>query len=242
MQTYDELVEKYEQKLTTDDCYTPPDVYDVVRDWAVQEFDLAGRPVVRPFWPGGNYETYDYPDGCVVIDNPPFSILTKIRKFYDSHSIDYFLFAPHLTLFDCGGNAIIVGFVLVYKNGAKIPTSFITSLGGNLIATAPELYAAMNEAQPSVSRAVTKREWPEHLLAAGMLNRFSRNGNRFTVKPNEAVFVRTVGGQRVFGSGYLLNSEKAAELQNLPSKTKTHTVELTAEEIALIAALDKAAP
>lgn len=32
---YTEFVDKFKPKLTTDDCYTPPLVYDAVRDWAV---------------------------------------------------------------------------------------------------------------------------------------------------------------------------------------------------------------
>ena len=31
---YDGFVEKFKPKKTTDDCYTPPDVYDCVSDWA----------------------------------------------------------------------------------------------------------------------------------------------------------------------------------------------------------------
>lgn len=46
---------------------------------------MGGRTIVRPFWPGGDYEDFDYPTGCVVIDNPPFSILSKIVRFYEDH-------------------------------------------------------------------------------------------------------------------------------------------------------------
>ena len=76
--TYDELVEKFKPKKTTDDCMTPPQVYDVVRDWACREYNINPERIVRPFWPGGDYENFDYPDGCVVLDNPPFSIISKI--------------------------------------------------------------------------------------------------------------------------------------------------------------------
>ena len=68
--TYDELFEKFKPKKTTDDCMTPPQVYDVVRDWACREYNINPERIVRPFWPGGDYENFDYPDGCVVLDNP----------------------------------------------------------------------------------------------------------------------------------------------------------------------------
>ena len=55
---YKAFVEKFKPKKTTDDCYTPENVYEAVRDWAVQEYGLEGREIVRPFWPGGDYERY----------------------------------------------------------------------------------------------------------------------------------------------------------------------------------------
>lgn len=54
---YDGFVEKFKPKKTTDDV-----------------------PIVRPFYPGGDYENYDYPEGCVVVDNPPFSIFAKSQS------------------------------------------------------------------------------------------------------------------------------------------------------------------
>ena len=51
--TYEEFVEKFKPKKTTDDCYTPPAVYEAVKDWAVKEYDIEGKEIVRPFYPGG---------------------------------------------------------------------------------------------------------------------------------------------------------------------------------------------
>lgn len=39
-ETYEEFVEKFKPKLTTDDCYTPPIVYDAVADWVASEYNL----------------------------------------------------------------------------------------------------------------------------------------------------------------------------------------------------------
>ena len=38
--------------------------------------------VVRPFWRGGDYEAFEYLEGCVVVDNLPFSIHARIQDFY----------------------------------------------------------------------------------------------------------------------------------------------------------------
>lgn len=51
--TYEEFLEKFKPKKTTDDCYTPPLVYDAVKDWACAEYDIDPEKIVRPFWPGG---------------------------------------------------------------------------------------------------------------------------------------------------------------------------------------------
>ena len=74
---YEEFVNKFKPKKTTDDCYTPDVIYDAVRDWAVREYSLSGARIIRPFWPGGDYQSEDYSGDCVVIDNPPFSILSS---------------------------------------------------------------------------------------------------------------------------------------------------------------------
>lgn len=52
--SYEDFVDKFKPKKTTDDCYTPPIVYDAVLDWARHHLDIVGRPVVRPFlsWRG----------------------------------------------------------------------------------------------------------------------------------------------------------------------------------------------
>ena len=88
---YDGFVEKFKPKKTTDDCYTPPAVYDAVLQYVRETYHIADDvPIVRPFYPGGDYENYDYPEGCVVVDNPPFSIFAKILDFYQAREIRFF--------------------------------------------------------------------------------------------------------------------------------------------------------
>lgn len=91
---YDAFVEKFKPKKTTDDCYTPPLVYDAVREWACREYGIDKSSIVRPFYPGGDYERFEYPKGCCVLDNPPFSILSRICEFYLDREIDFFSIRP----------------------------------------------------------------------------------------------------------------------------------------------------
>ena len=95
---YKAFVDKFKPKKTTDDCYTPENIYDAVCGWVEMEYGVSRDRFVRPFWPGGDYQRFEYPEGCIVVDNPPFSIITQIKNFYTSRGIDFFLFAPSLTL------------------------------------------------------------------------------------------------------------------------------------------------
>lgn len=102
---YQAFVDKFKPKKTTDDCYTPEPVYKAVLDWVVNEYGIDPNNIVRPFWPGGDYLREEYPEGCTVVDNPPFSIVTKICRDYMAAGVKFFLFAPYLTNFggDVGG-------------------------------------------------------------------------------------------------------------------------------------------
>ena len=91
-ETYDMFVDKFKPKLTTDDCYTPEPVYNVVRDYVCRRFGVNPETIVRPFYPGGDYEEFDYKPDSFVLDNPPFSILVQILKFYTERHIRFFLF------------------------------------------------------------------------------------------------------------------------------------------------------
>ena len=64
---YDAFVEKFKPKKTTDDCYTPPLVYEAVKDWACETYGIDPDTILRPFYPGGDYEHAEYPPGCVVL-------------------------------------------------------------------------------------------------------------------------------------------------------------------------------
>ncbi len=40
--TYEEFIDKFKLKKTTDDCYTPNAIYKAVKDWAIKEMDWGG--------------------------------------------------------------------------------------------------------------------------------------------------------------------------------------------------------
>lgn len=42
-ESYEEFVDKFKAKKTTDDCYTPEIVYNAVKEWAIKEMGWEGR-------------------------------------------------------------------------------------------------------------------------------------------------------------------------------------------------------
>lgn len=219
---YRAFVEKFNPKKTTDDCYTPENVYAAVRDWAVLEYGLDGREIVRPFWPGGDYEHFDYPEHCVVIDNPPFSILSAICRFYDARGIDYFLFAPSLTLFGINSgqcNYVLADAVITYQNGAIVRTGFVTNLGDYRVTLSGMLHSivkAANEENTKQGNQPPIYAYPHNVVNAAQLQKIVDRGVDLRIRPEDATFVRAMDAQRaegknIYGSGFLLSTRAAAE-------------------------------
>ncbi len=217
---YEGFLDKFVPKKTTDDCYTPANVYEAVKAWAVAEYGLEGREIVRPFWPGKDYEMAEYPAGCVVIDNPPFSILSKIVRWFNAQKIDYFLFAPYLTNFSTGElcNHIIAPCSVRYANGAEIPTSFVTNLGECIIRTAPSLMEAIAAANAEnldeKPRVLPKYRYPAEVITSAAVGQLCSHGYEFSVRRDECVHIRSLdaqGDRTLFGAGFLMSAAKAAE-------------------------------
>ena len=212
--SYGEFTDKFKVKLTTDDCYTPEPVYNAVKDWTVKHYGLEGREIVRPFWPGGDFECFEYPDNCVVIDNPPFSLYDKILKFYTENGIDFLLFGPSLTLFkkyDCC--YIVTNETITYANGAKVSTSFATNLDKDYrILCDIELKDAIRSAEKSQRNKKEDLpiiEYPANIVTSAILGKTSRVD--FKVRKDEAAWCPKVNGERLFGGGFILADRAAAD-------------------------------
>ena len=223
---YGEFTEKFKPKLTTDDCYTPVEVYEAVLGWLREKVDLSGANIVRPFWPGGDYEAYDYKEDDVVVDNPPFSILAGILRFYQGRGIRFFLFGPQLTLFSSSSSSLTYipcACAVEYANGAKVNTGFISNLFGDVLAmSAPDLRKRIKEAQEKArdeaSASMPKYEYPPEVLTSSMLGYLSTHGVEFKVMRDEvspvllsALASQSAVGKGIYGKGWLISEKKAAE-------------------------------
>ena len=193
-----------------------------VTQWVVKEYELYEREIVRPFWPGADYQKMDYSDNCVVIDNPPFSILSEICKFFGERKIAYFMFVPSLTLFSTNRgkeNYIVTGTTITYENGAKVSTSFVTNLGNDKIFVAPELKKIIDDANAQNTKSeinLEKYEYPINVISAALLEKLAKYRQELRIKKEDCYFIRALDEQRkskksIFGAGFLLSERAEAE-------------------------------
>lgn len=223
---YEGFVEKFKPKKTTDDCYTPPLVYDAVLRWVKVRYQIDDATrVIRPFYPGGDYQNEDYSGDCIVVDNPPFSMLAKILRWYQEQGVRFFLFAPHLTLFSPMGidglTAILTDATIIYDNGANVKTSFINNLSPEyVIEVAGTLRKALDDAieQGKTPNTLPKYEYPPEVLLSSSkaLCDMAKAGFTWQIKRSEAFRVMAIDAQRakgkaLFGSGYLISERLAQE-------------------------------
>lgn len=222
---YEDFVEKFKPKPTTDDCYTPAPIYDAIACWVANRYGLDRANFVRPFYPGGDYERFEYPVGCVVVDNPPFSIIKQITDFYIDEGILFFLFTPALVLVNRNRSdmtRIAARADITYENGAKVPTNFATNLepGGVILMTAPDLHAlveAVNaKTKEAAKRELPKYEYPDEVLTMAKAEWLAMHGMEYVVHADDCVTISAMDAQRaskksVFGGGYLLSERAAAE-------------------------------
>ena len=253
---YDAFVERFVPKKTTDDCYTPQPVYDAILRYVGKLTPLEGREVVRPFWPGGDYKSQDYPENCIVVDNPPFSILTEIIRFYCKRGISFFLFAPSLTLFtarDCDVTYVVTGCTITYENGAKVRTGFIHNLPCDLrIDCSVELTKEINDAQNEPNKSKRGFIYPDNLVTSAILQKLVAHSTPLQIRKADCVAITSIdsakGGRSrdIFGGGFLLSeraaAERAAAERAAAERAAAERIQLSVRERRLIKSLNAQKP
>ena len=251
---YQEFLEKFKLKKTTDDCYTPAPVYDAVVRYVEETYELSRENFVRPFYPGGDYQREKYPEGCVVVDNPPFSIMSKILRFYDSKGIKFFLFAPTLTLFSSSSSAgtctaLPCTLAVIYENGASVNTSFLTNLEPRSIRfrSAPKLQAMVQEGIDEFTKTLKKQlpkySYPPHIITSSWVGALSRLGIEFSVPVAESEGIsgldsQKTAGKAIYGKGYIVSDAVKAEREKA-EREKAERWTLSDRELAIIQRLNQ---
>ena len=214
-ETYDEFVNKFKPKLTTDDCYTPPKIYSVILDWVKKYYGVNER-IIRPFNPSDNYKNYDY-SNAVVVDNPPFSILAEIIDYYLDNNVKFFLFAPGLTCFNyLAKNRKIcilpIDVSIKYENGARVCTGFVTNLENNAININSELYKLIKNCHEDKSQRKINHSYD--YICVDNCNKLAKRGIDFKIKSFKE-YVRKKDNYRIFGGGLLLHEYDREKFKNI---------------------------
>ena len=250
---YQEFLEKFKLKKTTDDCYTPDLVYDAVADWVATNYGVKRDAFVRPFYPNGDYKKEKYPSGCVVVDNPPFSILSEILKYYKEHGVLFFLFAPHLTLFSSSSSssstALVTGVTITYENGANVNTSFLTNLEPTNIRarSCPSLYSEVKAANDAnlkqMRRELPKYSYDLHIVTSASISPYSHLGIDFVMPVEETEAISQLDAQKpsgktIYGKGYIISERLFAEREKA-EREKAERWELSEREKEIVKKLSK---
>ena len=251
---YTAFVDKFKPAKTTDDCYTPQCVYDALAEWVEATYGYPRERFVRPFWPGGDYRAHEYPEGCAVVDNPPFSILSQIMAFYNAKGVPFFLFGPTLTLI---GNlrgekkeklcVLLVGNGITYENGAVVNTSYVTNMDKEYaLRIEPALRHVLEEVNKQNVKK-DKKELPKYIyppeIISGAAYQLAKYGQTLRIPKDECAFIATMDEQRNFGKsifgGGLILSERAAAERAAAERALAAKWELSDREKRIIASLSK---
>ncbi len=158
-----------------------------------------------------------------MVDNPPFSILSEIIDFYNAQNIDYFLFAPGLTLFTYGErcNLVVADGKIIYENGANVNTSFVTNMGNFKILVSPGLHSAIDRALNVRKKpALAQYDYPPNVISAARLNKYIKAGIEIRISESECRFIRSLDSQKkagksIFGAGFLISTRAANRITDI---------------------------
>ena len=247
---YQAFVDKFKEAKTTDDCYTPPEIYDAIADWVAAEYGYRRDRFLRPFKPGGNYQAEEYPEGCAVVDNPPFSILASIVDWYLARNIPFFLFGPTLTIIGLLKKParkercciILIGNQIMYENGAVVQTSYVTNKDEYNLRIEGGLRERMEAINDRLKKAKTatlpKYAYPMNVIT-GKDYRLAKYGQTFRLRREECVVIPEMDAQRrvgkqIFGAGFLISDRAAAERAELEKKADAEASKEKEKEAAVV--------
>lgn len=181
---------------------------------------------------------------CVVIDNPPFSIVSQIVRFYLKRGIKFFLFAPHLTLFsaDLDCTRIVCGAAIVYENGAKVNTSFLSNMFGEAgVIGDPVLYEGIDAICSAPKAELPKYKYPDCVLTVSDVAYIVKNKGEIKIDKREMVHhsaldIQKKHGKSIYGSGFLISYTAAERVTAERAAVKKEAIvwELSEREMRIV--------
>ena len=226
---------------TTDDCFTPRDVYEAVVKYVGTVYDMTDKVILRPFFPGGDYVNADYPENGVVIDNPPFSMFTKIVAFYSTYKIPFFLFGPGMTITSACRycTAVFVDNNIIWENGAVVRVDFASNLYGDLIATtAPTLRQMLADCPSQRKPGLPQFNYPAEVVRVSDFHVMCCGDVDYSLRRSEVHQTKKLDGKdNMFGEFFLVSTNKGQEKEAARLKAQ-ETARLKAQEAARLKAQD----
>lgn len=193
-------------RATKDEIYTDEDEYNDLTEFFKQYYPEAFKhPIIRPFYPGGDYtDLTQYPAGCLVFDNPPFSIESKIVKFYNEHNIKFLLFAPGNSLYNMRHNISVWNGCTIHYDATAFFTQFVTNLdeeptlhiSGSLCDFMKDRFNSRHPMKKTVRDRI-----PDGMYYCANIQQLARAGENKTIrmKKDNYKFYTWLGDTRVFG-------------------------------------------
>lgn len=190
--------------------------------------------------PKDKHENENY-DGKVVVDNPPFSIMSKIVNFYIENNVKFFIFAPAMTSIGLtrkhfGKSTIIpLSENIVYQNGAVVPTSFITNLFNDdtIVYFDPSfkknLKDAVEQTNNKAVHHVPHYEYPVNVIRATDIVKAGRASSKpIIIKSKSSYHIMKLDCQKkyhkqIFGDGLLVDDKTADKINKLKQVKDTKT-------------------
>lgn len=186
-----------------------------------------------------------------MVDNPPFSIISQIAKWYADRDVKFFMFCQGTTAFSSayqsGCCVICTGTKITYDNGVRVDTSFLTNLEPGVQAmSAPDLYDKImtaNSAGKRRSAPKSKHKYPANVITSTILEKLSNSGISFQIRKRDSCFVRALDAQRkfgkaIYGAGFLISDKAAAEKAISEKEEAVLQWELNDREREIIRSLD----
>lgn len=222
---------------TTDDTFTPPKVYQAVIDWLTMEGKTQGRRILRPFYPGGDFEAIDYQPGDFVVDNPPFSQMSRIVRFYQEHKIDFFLFYDRrysLSYLRDGLTLIYINEGIEFENGALIVPAFVTNVfDGSAVYSSKTLNEMIKAGQ--VKQTEPRNEYPDDVFSFTIFEKIAKlrdyiipHGNIARVKKlidKSGRVWSTFGSIRVKDPVLLKEMKEMKEMQDIKDTNRLYHID-----------------
>lgn len=217
---YNDFVEKFKPEASTDECFTPKEVYDKVCDFVEEEYDVIRDNFVRPFYPGGDYQKYKYKDTDIVVDNPPFSIQGKILDYYIKNNIKFFLFCDGLSVFrrldkNRDISIVVIDYSIEYENGCKINTAFVTNLDNRSCIKIRKNFLKQKKDD------IKRYKLPDEVIYIKQLTSLSRNEIEMDIDSRYYKYINTLDNYSdIYGGGIILKTKVAKQIHDCLDKIK----------------------